>query len=254
MTCNFKKYLTIYFLIILIVYQNKLNAKWLFESSSIGEGIPTYFAKTISNDKNHALYVEQSPDEYCMPIIFLKSYKKKFIYEKNHKNKSKKTIIKFSSSKKYNLSGYAASNQIYYIQIEKNVFKSLLIDFSYEKIFTIKIETSNGNFSKSFNLKNSVKTIKKASNNCIEIFLKNKNYILKDSNKRLLKKNEIIFFPDKILAFARNEIFARHGYIFQNEIYIKYFNTKKWYKPQTKKVKLSKIEEKNVKLIKFLEN
>ena len=34
------------------------------------------------------------------------------------------------------------------------------------------------------------------------------------------------------LALGRNEIYARHGYIFQDPMFVNYFNSKSWYKPQ----------------------
>lgn len=33
------------------------------------------------------------------------------------------------------------------------------------------------------------------------------------------------------VAFIRNEIYARHGYIFKNEVYQEYFGSKSWYRP-----------------------
>ncbi len=33
------------------------------------------------------------------------------------------------------------------------------------------------------------------------------------------------------LGLARNEIFARHGYVFTNDEYKKYFSSKSWYVP-----------------------
>jgi len=54
----------------------------------------------------------------------------------------------------------------------------------------------------------------------------------------------------------RNEIFARHGYIFQTAEMKQYFQKQSWYKPQHSNVtaKLSSIETKNIDLIKSYEN
>ena len=54
------------------------------------------------------------------------------------------------------------------------------------------------------------------------------------------------------LKIMRNEIFARHGYIFKSAAMKKYFNAKAWYNPQFDKVYdfLTPIERYNLKLIK----
>ena len=57
------------------------------------------------------------------------------------------------------------------------------------------------------------------------------------------------------LAVMRNEILARHGYIFPTEEWSTYFAEKSWYKPTQKEVtnQLSKIEKANIQLIRYLE-
>ena len=58
------------------------------------------------------------------------------------------------------------------------------------------------------------------------------------------------------LKVMRNEIFARHGYIFKTKEMIQYFNQQPWYTPMYPDVssKLSNIENKNVAFIKAFEN
>ena len=58
------------------------------------------------------------------------------------------------------------------------------------------------------------------------------------------------------LKVMRNEIFARHGYIFKTKEMIQYFNQQEWYTPMYPDVssKLSNIENKNVAFIKAFEN
>ena len=57
------------------------------------------------------------------------------------------------------------------------------------------------------------------------------------------------------LAVMRNEILARHGYIFPTEEWSTYFAAKSWYKPTKKDVsdELSQIEKANIQLIRHLE-
>jgi hypothetical protein len=85
---------------------------------------------------------------------------------------------------------------------------------------------------------------------------KNNYYILKEaSSKKLTKK----YIKNKLgskskYALARNEILARHGYVFKTPKYKKYFNNQKWYKPGGySSKKLSSIEWYNIALLKELE-
>ena len=53
----------------------------------------------------------------------------------------------------------------------------------------------------------------------------------------------------------RNEIYARHGYIFKTQKMIEYFNNQSWYNPRFNNVEaqLSVIEKKNIKFIQSYE-
>ncbi len=61
------------------------------------------------------------------------------------------------------------------------------------------------------------------------IFEESASYILPESSVRYLDASEISSLSNEQLALARNEIFARHGYLFQNQKYADYFNSKSWY-------------------------
>lgn len=59
------------------------------------------------------------------------------------------------------------------------------------------------------------------------------------------------------LYLARNEIYARHGYIFKNQDLQEYFGSKSWYQGRTQEVSdssLNEYERANVQLILSLEN
>lgn len=84
------------------------------------------------------------------------------------------------------------------------------------------------------------------------------DYILDSSDSRYVKKSEVSKMSKKKLRLARNEIFARHGYIFDSADLKKYFNDKSWYIPSIKPSKwsdslLNKYEKKNIALIKKYE-
>lgn len=57
------------------------------------------------------------------------------------------------------------------------------------------------------------------------------DYIFKDSDKTYLMEDDLRNLSKDQLALARNEIFARHGYVFTTDEYKKYFSSKSWYVP-----------------------
>jgi hypothetical protein len=80
-------------------------------------------------------------------------------------------------------------------------------------------------------------------------------YIIAGSDSRYLTDSDLSALTKEQLEIARNEIFARHGYVFKTQYYIDYFNSKSWYKPDPNySGNLSGIEEYNVNLIKKYES
>ncbi len=71
----------------------------------------------------------------------------------------------------------------------------------------------------------------------------------------LLKEADLEGLSAEELRLKRNEIFARHGYIFKDKALTGYFSKFDWYKPQNKDVTamLSETERKNSELIKTME-
>lgn len=55
-------------------------------------------------------------------------------------------------------------------------------------------------------------------------------YIFPDSNARYLSQEEVMAIDPSLLVFARNEIFARHGRMFEDQTLQDYFNNLSWYK------------------------
>ena len=80
------------------------------------------------------------------------------------------------------------------------------------------------------------------------------SYIFPDSSKKKLTKAEILAVDKGLWPFARNEIYARHGYQFKNAIYANYFAKKSWYKAGGFSTKdLNEIEWYNMNLLKEME-
>ncbi|WP_273851780.1 YARHG domain-containing protein [Guptibacillus spartinae] len=80
------------------------------------------------------------------------------------------------------------------------------------------------------------------------------SYLLPHSDVIKLSESELTSFNIDELRLARNEIFARHGYVFKSDELESYFAEKTWYFPDPYyDGSLNNVEEYNVKLIENLE-
>ena len=59
----------------------------------------------------------------------------------------------------------------------------------------------------------------------------NSDFVLPDSSSRYLSKNDLYGLTAEQCRIARNEIYARHGRMFQDEGLQAYFNQFSWYRP-----------------------
>lgn len=67
--------------------------------------------------------------------------------------------------------------------------------------------------------------------------------ILPTSSTEYLEKEDIQFLTDEELRLARNEIYARHGYTFQDEALRDYFMSKPWYQATVTEVPDTMLNE-----------
>ena len=78
-----------------------------------------------------------------------------------------------------------------------------------------------------------------------------------EASSGYLSNADLQYLTKTELQIMRNEIFARHGYIFKtNPQMINYFNSQTWYTPRYSDVNnlLTEVEKNNLKLIKIYEN
>lgn len=75
------------------------------------------------------------------------------------------------------------------------------------------------------------------------------------ASTRELKQEEVLNLTTEEMKTMRNEIYARHGYIFQNKEMLAHFSKMPWYKPAHADVRemLTPLEKKNIALIKEME-
>ncbi|MDO5517981.1 MAG: YARHG domain-containing protein [Clostridium sp.] len=79
------------------------------------------------------------------------------------------------------------------------------------------------------------------------------NYIFPESSTSYLSKSQVKSLSNYQLGIARNEIYARHGYIFKLDTFKRYFESQNWYVPRysnQSSISLNKVESYNVDLIK----
>jgi len=81
------------------------------------------------------------------------------------------------------------------------------------------------------------------------------DYILHNSSTEELKESDLGNLTKQQLTLARNEVFARHGFVFNTEYIKNYFESKSWYQTDPSyKGELSSMEKFNVEVIKKVED
>ena len=86
----------------------------------------------------------------------------------------------------------------------------------------------------------------------VEETTKSNSYILPESNKKTISYEDLDSLSDSDIRIARNEIYARHGLIFQSDDLNMYFSNQSWYEGTTSdadSISLNSTERKNLKTI-----
>lgn len=81
----------------------------------------------------------------------------------------------------------------------------------------------------------------------------NGGFLIKDSDRRVLREEDLKGFSLVELRLARNEIYARRGRLFVDQSLVSYFSQFSWYHPHVGEVELSPIETTNVNTIQLAE-
>ena len=98
-------------------------------------------------------------------------------------------------------------------------------------------------------------TVTKNTSLSAPLITQEKHYLYPQASSRLLSNSELAGLTSEQLKMMRNEIYARHSYIFTSEKMRNYFAGKAWYTPLHRNVsdKLTPIENHNIILIKQTE-
>lgn len=97
------------------------------------------------------------------------------------------------------------------------------------------------------------------SNPYSEFYNYGQDYLLSNSNSQELSDSDLSDFSKEECVLARNEIFARHGYVFTDEELLEYFLQQQWYEPGGKigdqsEIELNSTEKKNAAILQDAEN
>ncbi len=89
--------------------------------------------------------------------------------------------------------------------------------------------------------------------NYFDFYPDENGYIIADSSSRYISSYDLYGMTEHEVCLARNEIYARHGYIFKSEKYNEYFSNFSWYHPTTTEMpdlqNLNSYEYENVQTI-----
>ena len=121
------------------------------------------------------------------------------------------------------------NNQKWYVRSNYEITTDDLSDIEYENVMLIKKVEEEG-----------------FSNSNDQYY---GDFIIPDSSTRKVSADELKDLSTYELAIARNEIYARHGYIFVSDEWKDFFVNEDWYIPTSYSVKLNSIEEYNVAMI-----
>lgn len=223
---------------------------WELRKTTIGEDLPADVVENYSTDKSLNIFVLIASDEICIPDInIFQGMDRKYNFDKFQTieiitDKNKSFIYKL----------HKANFRIFQVMFKNEEQRLVLLNqFETSDQLELVLKGKNIEVKKSFLRGKQREFITKTRDKCDSILLSENEFILPDSSQRKLEKGEIAGYTKRVLRIARNEIFARHGYVFKSDDLIKRFKKYKWYRPKTEQLKLSKIEKANISLISLVE-
>lgn len=132
---------------------------------------------------------------------------------------------------------------------DRDMFHLYAADEGVEPLFKISIINSNSTEETSWD------EMPTAVIRQINAGLAEEEFLLPESNSRILKEQELSGMTKAELRIARNEIYARYGWRFESEELADYFKEKAWYVPgeNVDDTVLSDVERANIELITEME-
>ncbi len=229
-----------------------ISGRWRVEDSAVGEGVPEYLAITKSKDGKRKFWIGFSMEAGCIPSIEIKSGQSLgAAYNKKSGRVDGRAVFTFLSAKRIQFPAYPSNPTIYSLMADRKAIDALVATFKHEEAFNLSILSKDGEliYELAFSLDHAFAAVENARNRCESRLLEETDFVIPDSDKRALQKVQLVNLSPRMLNIARNEIFARHGYVFDSKVLAKHFGNKKWYRPTAKSVVLSPVERANVNLL-----
>jgi len=235
--------------VLLLLAGPALHAQWEVKQETIGEGVPSWLAVVESSDHKLLFWVEYPTDGYCIPQAVLKSVGwNAFAYDGGPAGRSP-TVLRFTRDRQLQLPGYAANGFIFMWEMDKEQLAEMAAGLAEEKQLIVSLPGREGEVAGTFGLEGASSAMQKACAACEDRFIAENDFVFPDSGERLLDKEEIGLLSKRMLRIARNEIYARRGYVFKDPLLNEFFKRKKWYRPAAGEVQLSEVEKSNAALL-----
>ncbi len=237
------------FVICTVLFSGLININegyggWVTRQATIGEGLPVFVASNTSSDQTVRFNVEFPPDETCRPWLYI-DYNPQDIDVEKIKN----IAIQSGQDNAFQLTFHKANNRMLQLQTHGPLLMKLLQSLQKTEVFKFIMSFEATEMIKVFYRGNSSLAICSAQESCWSSFLNESDFIFPHSHEKLIEKDALNYLPKYVLKIARNEIFARHGYLFKNSRLHQYFSKKKWYQPHQGNIVTTALEKKNIKRI-----
>lgn len=243
---------------ILFLEKNKLLYTYYYNKANDATTITSKLAN-YNNALEHS-YTNEVVNDIFNTLKDDKDFKNDINSVYNLSDKDKKDLISriaiYAAENAYNSGEY--ENALNYLNTANDNGADISKLSIYDKLKE-KINSSNYNdFTNYYNNSNDNTSSTINSSDFEKAFDSSNGYLVPDSDSAYLTENELKGFSKNDLALMRNEIYARHGYIFRTEPFVSYFNSKSWYTKNSSfkgnDKELNKYELYNVNLLKKLED
>lgn len=243
---------------ILFLERNKLLYTYYYNKADDATTITSKLAN-YNNALEHS-YTNEVINDIFNTLKDDKDFKNDINSVYNLSDKDKKDLISriaiYAAENAYNNGEY--ENALNYLNTANDNGADITKLSIYDKLKE-KINSSNyNNLNDTYNNSDSTNSSSINGEDFEKAFDSANGYLAPDSDSAYLTENELKGFSKNDLALMRNEIYARHGYIFRTEPFVSYFNSKSWYtkNPSFKgdNKELNKYELYNVNLLKKLED
>jgi hypothetical protein len=224
---------------------------WETRPQTMGEGIPTFVAVAKAADEQHELWIEFASDGQCVPSFTL-------LASTPFDRKAARTgraILEPEKGKSIETAADAIGGAFLQLSVPSDAkLPGLLEVLDSAPRAELTVTIGDREVRTTFLLRAGVSSLAATQRACEEALLQQQDgQVFPDSATRPLRRPEVAPISDSLLRLARNEIFARHGRVFESPDLRAHFAKLDWYRPKGDPTVLSEIEKANVALLASVE-